>query len=194
MFDQLVQSLTIMPGIGKKSAQRITLALLGFKRQAALDLAKTLVLAMESIGHCSRCFTYTEDTICELCLNPKRDASQLCIVSSPADVYAIEESASFRGRYFVLKGQLSPLDGLGPDEIGIPELKVRLQDSDLKELILATSATIEGETTANLILSLTQNLPLTCTRIAQGIPFGGQLEYFDQSTLARALERRTTFE
>ncbi len=194
LFDQLIRSLTILPGIGKKSAQRIALTLLGKKREQALALAETLTDAMTNIGHCDQCFTYTEHDKCQICLDQRRDASLLCIVSSPADVCVIEESSSFKGRYFVLKGQLSPLDGIGPDEIGIPQLKQRLNDPALKELILATSATIEGETTAGLIKEISKHLPLTCSRIAQGIPMGGELEYFDSNTLSRALKDRVLFQ
>ena len=178
-----------MPGIGRKSAQRIVWHLLHKNRQGASDLARVMALAMERIGHCEDCRTFSEEPRCAVCSNPERDAGLLCVVESPADVYAMEET-HYRGRYFVLLGHLSPLDGIGPEELGMPQLEARLQDGECKELILATNTTVEGEATAHFVAELAQPQGLRVTRIARGVPMGGELEYSGAETLARALSER----
>ncbi|MBJ38675.1 MAG: recombination protein RecR [Gammaproteobacteria bacterium] len=191
VIDELVEALRCLPGVGPKSAQRMVMHLLERDREGGRKLAERMRVAMEQVGHCSLCRNLTELTTCELCSNPARDASQLCIVETPADVVAIEQSAAFRGRYFVLLGHLSPIDGLGPNEIGMPELAERARDPDLREVIVATNPTVEGEATAHYISELLADRPLTLSRIAHGIPVGGELEYVDGGTLAHALGGRT---
>ncbi len=190
IFDDLVQRLRVLPGVGPKSAQRMALHLLARNRHGALDLAHALNNAMHQIQQCSICRSLAENEVCDICASNERDADLLCVVESPADVLAIEQSASFKGRYFVLGGHLSPLDGIGPEEIGIPLLLSRLQREEIAEVILATNATVEGQATAHYLLEATKHLPLKITRIAQGVPQGGELEYVDSHTLSQALQFR----
>lgn len=190
LFDDLVQRLRVLPGVGPKSAQRMALHLLARNRHGALDLANALNNAMHHIQQCSMCRSLAEAEVCDICASDERDSSLLCVVESPADVLAIEQSGSFKGRYFVLGGHLSPLDGIGPDEIGIPLLLSRLQREQVSELILATNATVEGQATAHYLQEATRNLPLKLSRIAQGVPQGGELEYVDSHTLSQALQYR----
>lgn len=189
LLEQLVEALRCMPGIGRKSAQRIAHQLLQRNRDAAKHLSKILADAMENIGHCERCRTYTENTLCHLCENKKRDDSMLCIVENPSDVDSIEE-ANYRGRYFVLLGHLSPLDGIGPDDIGLNELPKLLDDEELKEVILATSSTVEGEATAHFISEMVKARGKAVSRIAHGVPMGGELEYVNSLTIAHAIDGR----
>jgi recombination protein RecR len=189
LLEQLVEALRCMPGIGRKSAQRIAHQLLQRNREAAKHLSKILADAMENIGHCERCRTYTENTLCHLCENKKRDDSMLCIVENPSDVDSIEE-ANYRGRYFVLLGHLSPLDGIGPDDIGLNELPKLLDDEELKEVILATSSTVEGEATAHFISEMVKARGKAVSRIAHGVPMGGELEYVNSLTIAHAIDGR----
>ncbi|MFT5395979.1 MAG: recombination protein RecR [Gammaproteobacteria bacterium] len=189
LLEQLVEALRCMPGIGRKSAQRIAHQLLQRNRDAAKHLSRVLADAMENIGHCERCRTYTENTLCHLCENKKRDDSMLCIVENPSDVDSIEE-ANYRGRYFVLLGHLSPLDGIGPDDIGLNELPKILDDEELKEVILATSSTVEGEATAHFISEMVKARGKAVSRIAHGVPMGGELEYVNSLTIAHAIEGR----
>jgi len=199
-FDELVLRLRVLPGVGPKSAQRIALQLLARNRVGAQALAHALNDAVLHIQHCTVCRSLAESEVCDICLSGQRDQSVLCVVESPADVAAIEQSGSFRGRYFVLGGHLSPLDGIGPDEIGIPLLLSRLQAEPIEELILATNATVEGQATAHYLQVAWQDrsehnqrgLPLKITRIAQGVPQGGELEYVDSHTLSQALQYRLT--
>ncbi|MFT5350727.1 MAG: recombination protein RecR [Planctomycetota bacterium] len=186
---ELVDALRCMPGIGKKSAQRITYHLLQRNRDGARVLSRTLKDAMDKIGHCERCRTFSEDKICMLCQSDKRDRSLLCIVESPADVYIVEE-AGFRGTYFVLMGHLSPLDGIGPDDLGLDKLERLLEEGDIEEVILATSTTVEGEATAHFIGEMVRKRKLRVSRIAHGVPMGGELEYVDSSTLSHAIAGR----
>jgi recombination protein RecR len=189
LLEQLVEALRCMPGIGRKSAQRIAHQLLQRNRDAAKHLSRILADAMENIGHCERCRTYTENTLCHLCENTKRDDSMLCIVENPSDVDSIEE-ANYRGRYFVLLGHLSPLDGIGPDDIGLNELPKLLDDEELKEVILATSSTVEGEATAHFISEMVKVRGKAVSRIAHGVPMGGELEYVNSLTIAHAINGR----
>ena len=189
-LQDLMDALRCLPSVGPKSAQRMTLHLLERDREGALALATALRNAVEKIGHCSLCRNFTELEICELCSDPKRDASVVCVVETPADVLAIEQSGSFRGLYFVLMGHLSPIDGVGPAEIGLGDLQQRVIDEGVGEVILATNPTVEGEATAYYVADMLQPLGVGVSRIAHGVPLGGELEYVDGSTLAHALSGR----
>lgn len=189
-FDQLVQALRILPSVGPKSAQRMALHLIMKNKQGAIGLAHALNEATSYIHECSICHSLTEAEICNICLSNERDDTLLCVVESPADVMAIEQSGSFRGKYHVLGGHLSPLDGIGPEEIGIPFLIQRLSLGHVQEVILATNATVEGQATAHYLVEATKHLPLHMTRIAQGVPQGGELEYVDSHTLSQAVHNR----
>ena len=185
----LIETLCCLPGIGKKSAQRITYHLLERDRDGARKLAVSMNDAMDSIGHCQRCRTFSETEVCTLCLNQKRDHTLLCVVESPADVASIEQS-DYRGLYFVLMGHLSPLDGIGPDEIGLPELGQLFDEGEIQEVILATGTTVEGEATAHFIGEMVKKRNLKVTRIAHGIPMGGGLEYVNSRTISHAMAGR----
>jgi recombination protein RecR len=187
---RLIDALHALPGIGPKSAQRLAFRLLQDGRSAARELAQSLEHALTSIGRCQRCRMLAEGELCPLCASPARDDSQLCVVESPADVIAVENSGAYRGRYFVLMGHLSPLDGIGPAELGLHELDLMLAQGAVREVILATNSTVEGEATAHFISEMARARGLGATRIAQGVPFGGELEYVDGSTLAAALAGR----
>jgi recombination protein RecR len=189
-FDQLVQALRVLPSVGPKSAQRMALHLMLKNREGAYQLAHALTEAGNSLHACSICHSLTEADVCDICAAHDRDAEVLCVVESPADVMAIEQSGSFRGKYHVLGGHLSPLDGIGPEEIGIPYLLQRLSVGEIKEVILATNATVEGQATAHYLLEASKHLPITMTRIAQGVPQGGELEYVDSHTLSQAVHNR----
>jgi recombination protein RecR len=189
LLRQLIDSLRILPGVGHKTAQRMALYLLERDRGGARRLAQTLLQAMDGMGYCASCRSLCEDEVCALCLDSRRDASLLCVVEGPMDVFAVEQTG-FRGRYFVLKGHLSPLDGLGPEAIGIPELMARIDTGGFTEVILATNPTVEGEATAHYIAQLLADRPLTASRIAHGMPLGGELELVDGGTLAHALAGR----
>lgn len=185
----LIESLCCLPGIGKKSAQRIAYQLLERDRDGARKLAASMNDAMDLIGHCQRCRTFSESDICPLCANQQRDHTLLCVVESPADVASIEQS-DYRGLYFVLMGHLSPLDGIGADEIGLPDLAKLLGDGEIQEVILATSTTVEGEATAHFIGRIAKKCDLKVTRIAHGIPMGGGLEYVNSRTISHAIAGR----
>ena len=185
----LIETLCCLPGIGKKSAQRIAYHLLERDRDGARKLAASMNDAMDSIGHCQRCRTFSETEICPLCASHKRDRALLCVVESPADVASIEQS-DFRGLYFVLMGHLSPLDGIGPDEIGLPELGQLFDEGEIEEVILATNTTVEGEATAHFIGEIVRKRNLKVTRIAHGIPMGGGLEYVNSRTISHAMAGR----
>lgn len=189
LIRQLIDSLRILPGVGQKTAQRMALQMLERDRSGALRLAQALTQAMEGVGHCQQCRTLSEDAICQTCQDPRRDDSILCVVEGPMDVNAVEQTG-FRGRYFVLKGHLSPLDGLGPEAIGVPELLARIEAGSFAEVILATNPTVEGEATAHYIAQLLSNKGLVASRIAHGMPLGGELELVDGGTLAHALAGR----
>jgi recombination protein RecR len=175
-----------MPGVGQKSAQRIAFHLLERDRDGATDLSKALAEAVSGIGHCSRCRMFTEHEFCSICSASGRDASQLCVVESPADVMAIEDATGFRGLYFVLMGHLSPLDGIGPDELGLGKLQDWLGQGEVKELIIATNPTVEGDATAHYLADLAARQSVQASRIAHGVPLGGELEYVDGGTLSHA--------
>ncbi|WP_339490551.1 recombination mediator RecR [Pseudomonas sp. EL_65y_Pfl2_R95] len=190
LIRQLIDSLRVLPGVGQKTAQRMALQMLERDRSGALRLAQSLTQAMEGVGHCQQCRTLSEEDICHICQDPRRDDTLLCVVEGPMDVYAVEQTG-FRGRYFVLKGHLSPLDGLGPEAIGIPQLLSRIeQQGTFTEVILATNPTVEGEATAHYIAQLLDNKGLIASRIAHGMPLGGELELVDGGTLAHALAGR----
>jgi recombination protein RecR len=186
----LIDALRCLPGVGPKSAQRMALHLIERERESAQALSTAITAALAGIGHCQRCRMLAERGLCEICGATGRESSLLCVVESPADVLAIEQSACFRGRYFVLMGHLSPLDGIGPAELGIDLLEERLADADLKEVILATNPTVEGEATAHFIAELAAKRNLRISRIAHGVPVGGELEYVDGGTLAHAIAGR----
>ncbi|MCW8408752.1 recombination mediator RecR [Legionella sp. PATHC035] len=190
MLNRLVEALRCLPGVGPKSAQRMVFHLLQHQRQRGLHLASCLEEAMNNIHHCERCANYTEQKVCTLCQNPNRDSSLLCVVESPADVSAIEQSNAFQGKYFVLMGKISPLDGLGPEDIGLPRLKNLIIQEQVKEVILALSPSIEGQTTIHFIHQLLHNLPINITQLAHGIPSGGELEFLDGNTIGNALRNR----
>lgn len=190
LLNQLMQSLRILPGVGPKSAQRMAFHLLQRDREGAQALAETLMAALTHIGYCAKCRTLTEGEICAVCANSNRDESQLCIVETPAEVHIIDQSTGYKGLYFVLNGKLSPLDGIGPDELRLDLLEQRLQEGRVKELILATNATVEGEATAYYINEMAKHFGVRSTRIAHGVPFGGELEYVDGTTLAHAFNDR----
>lgn len=189
---QLIESLRGLPSVGPKSAQRMAFAVLSQPGRAkGLALAQALQQAIDQVGLCRLCRTFTEQVECGICHSTKRDATLLCVVESPADVVAIEQTSSFAGRYFVLHGHLSPLDGLGPEEIGIPLLLQHLKETTMvRELILATNPTVEGKATAHYIASHLEASPIQCSRIAHGVPLGGELEYLDGGTLSHAFASR----
>lgn len=190
LIQELIQALRCLPGVGPRSAQRMALHILERDREKGLALAQILQTAIDQIGHCRHCRTLSETELCALCDNPSRDQRLLCIVETPADVMAIEQIGSYHGLYFVLMGHLSPLDGIGPNEIGIDLLLERLQIAGIQEIILATNSTVEGEATAHYIAQLVKAKSIKCSRIAHGVPMGGELEYLDGGTLSRALAAR----
>jgi recombination protein RecR len=187
---RLIDALRALPGVGPKSAQRMAFYLLQDGRTGASALAAALTCALETVVRCARCRMLTESEHCEICCAAERDASLLCVVESPSDVVAIEQSGSYRGRYFVLMGHLSPLDRIGPDELGVRELTAILAEGAVRELILATNPTVEGEATAHFLSALAAELHVRASRIAHGVPMGGELEYVDGGTLAHALSGR----
>ena len=190
LLSDLISAFRCLPGVGPKSAQRMAFHLLERNRDGAAHLARTLLQAVENIGHCELCRTLSERKRCAICSSEKRDRSVLCVVENPMDVHAIEQSGTYTGLYFVLMGRLSPLDGIGPDEIGLDYLASRLDAGEVKELILATNATVEGEATAHYIAELARRRDVKTTRLAQGVPLGGELEYVDGNTLAHAMMGR----
>ena len=186
----LVEALRRLPGVGVKSAQRMAYHLLQHDREGARVLARALQEAVAQVRHCARCHTFTESEICATCADPRRDASKLCVVETPADQAAMERTAAFKGRYFVLMGKLSPLDGIGPREIGVQKLIERATDGVVQEVILATNFTAEGEATAHVIGQALKSRGLNVTRLARGVPAGSELEYVDLDTIAHALVDR----
>ena len=191
-IDQLIDALRILPGVGVKSAQRMALQLLEKDRDAARKLASAIDEAANKVGRCKQCRTLTEHDLCDICSNPNRSVKQLCVVESPADLFAIEQAGGYRGKYFVLLGHLSPIDGIGPEQLGIDKLIERLQSNSVDELILATNLTVEGEATAHFIADKAKALGVQVSRIAYGVPMGGELEYVDGGTLNMALQSRKT--
>lgn len=190
LVQQLIDAFTGLPGVGPKSAQRMAYYLLERHREGGSLLAEALAAAMAGVGHCERCRNFAEAKLCPVCANSTRDHSLVCVVASPADVLAFEQAGGYNGRYFVLAGHLSPLDGLGPEEIGLPLLRAQLDNNDVKEVVLATSSTVEGEVTAHYILEMCQARGVEVSRLAQGVPVGRELEFVGSATLAQALSER----
>ncbi len=189
-LDALVQALRRLPGVGVRSAQRMAFHLLQHDRPGAQLLARSLEAAVTQVRHCTRCHTFTEGEICTTCADPRRDTSKLCVVETPADQAALERTAAFKGLYFVLMGRLSPLDGVGPRDIGLGKLMERANDGVVQEVILATNFTAEGEATAHVIAQALKSRGLVVTRLARGVPAGSELEYVDLGTIAHALVDR----
>jgi recombination protein RecR len=194
LLQQLIKALQCLPGVGQKSSQRMAFHLLQRDRDGASFLADRLAEAVESIGNCERCRMLTEDPVCNFCASTKRDDSQICVVEMPADLLAIEHSGVYRGRYFVLMGHLSPIDGIGPTELGLDLLEDHLRDGAIEEAVLATSVTVEGDATAHLLAGLAQKHNVKASRIAYGVPVGGELEFIDSGTLSRAITGRLDLE
>ena len=189
-LSRLIEALRVLPGVGPKSAQRMAFHLLERNRDGGRALARALEDAATGVVHCRRCRMFTDGELCEICAAPRRDAASLCIVESPADVVAVEQSGGYNGRYFVLMGHLSPLDGIGPDELGLRQLETLLDEGEVREVILATNPTVEGEATAHYVGELVLRRGIRASRIAHGVPVGGELEYVDGGTLAHALAGR----
>ncbi len=190
--EQLISALSHLPSVGSKTAQRLAIHILQNDRGTGVEIAKALTEAVGSVGNCQDCRNLSEDALCRICSDTRRSNESICIVEGPMDVLAIEQSTHFKGKYFVLMGRLSPLDGIGPEEIGLDVLEARLQNGDVKELILATNITIEGDATAYYISELAKKYGVATSRIAFGVPMGGELEYIDSNTLGHAFESRTS--
>ncbi len=193
LVEKLMESLRVLPGVGPKTAQRMAMHLLERDRDGGRRLAAVLDEALERVGYCRRCRTLTEEAVCALCESARRDDTLLCVVESPADQLAIEEAGGFRGRYFVLHGHLSPLDGIGPEDIGLDQLEARVAEGGVEEMILATNPTVEGEATAHYIAAQLAPHGVRLSRLAYGVPMGGELEYVDGGTLSRAFNGRLPF-
>ena len=190
-LERLIEALRVLPGVGPRSAQRMAYHLLQHDRHGAEQLAQALGQALATVQRCTRCNNFTEEQVCALCRSPRRDASQLCVVETPADLSMVEQTLSYSGMYFVLMGRLSPLDGVGPRDIGLERLQARAADGEVREVILATNFTNEGEATAHYIAEMLRARGIRVTRIARGVPLGGELEYVDAGTISQALlERR----
>ncbi|MDO9106855.1 MAG: recombination mediator RecR [Methylovulum sp.] len=190
LLGQLIQNLCCLPGVGAKTAQRMAFHLLQRDRNGAKKLAESLLHAIEHIGYCRQCRTLTENSLCGICQDSARDGSIICIVESAADVWVVELAAVFKGRYFVLHGRLSPLDGIGPDELGLEQLEQQLASGAIKELILATNSTVEGIATAYFIGEMARKHHVQASKIAHGVPMGGELEFIDSDTLSHAFNGR----
>ncbi|MCG8314015.1 MAG: recombination mediator RecR [Pseudomonadales bacterium] len=190
LIDELIQALRCLPGVGPKSAQRMALHLLERDREGASTLSQALQTAVEQVGHCQRCRTFCESELCAICRDQSRSSGLLCVVETPADLMAIEQAGIYRGTYFVLMGHLSPIDGIGPADIGMDLLAERFQEGDIEEVILATGTTVEGEATAHYVFDLAKSHGVAATRIAHGVPLGGELEYVDSNTIGLAFSGR----
>lgn len=190
LLEQLIEAFRVLPGVGQKTAQRMAYHALEREREGARRLARTLAEAVERIGHCARCRDFTEDALCAACASATRDAHLLCAVESPADRLAIEQATGYRGLYFILQGRLSPLDGIGPRELGLEQLSARLAEGEVQELIIATNPTVEGEATAHYLAQLARQHGVRPSRLAHGVPLGGELEYVDRGTLSHAFGSR----
>jgi len=188
--DALIEAFRVLPGVGPRSAQRMTFHLLERDRAGGQGLVEALSRALEHVGQCQHCRMLSDEDICGICRSDRRDASLMCVVESPADVMAIEQATDYRGRYFVLMGHLSPLDGIGPDELGLDLLERRLDSGEVAEMILATNPTVEGEATASYLMDLARSRNVRSSRIAHGVPIGGELEYVDGGTLSHAFQGR----
>lgn len=193
-LDELIEALRVLPGVGARTAQRMAHHLLERNRDGGRRLAARLTEAMDGIGNCRRCRNYSDTELCTLCANASRDESLLCVIEMPADQFAIEQATHFRGMYFVLLGRLSPLDGMGPRELGLDRLATRLAEGQVSELIIATNPTVEGEATAHYLAQLARQNGVRPSRLAHGVPLGGELEYIDRGTLAHAFSARQNAE
>ena len=191
LLEQLIDALRVLPGVGQKSAQRMAYHLLERQREGGKRLSGALAEAMERIGHCERCRDFSETEVCPTCASSARDTHLLCVVETPADRLAIEQATGFRGLYFVLQGRLSPLDGIGPRELGLDRLAKRLEEGEVRELIVATNPTVEGEATAHYLAQLARARGVHPSRLAHGVPLGGELEYVDRGTLSHAFGSRS---
>ena len=192
-LESLIEALRCLPGVGPKSAQRMAYHLLQRDRAGARRLGEAVLHALQAVRHCQRCNTFSEAEVCERCLSPRRDRSLLCVVETPVDMNMMEQTLSFQGLYYVLMGRISPLDGVGPRELGLERLMSRVLDGEVREVILATNYTNEGEATAHYITAMLKPKGITLTRIARGVTVGGELEYVDSGTLAQALRERKAF-
>ena len=190
LLEQLIEAFRVLPGVGRKSAQRMAYHVLERGREGGLRLAQVLAEAVERIGHCQQCRDFSETEVCPVCASPGRERGQLCVVETPADRLAIESATGYRGLYYVLQGRLSPLDGIGPRELGLDALVQRLAAGEVAELIVATSATVEGEATAHYLAQLARQHGVRPSRLAQGLPLGGELEFVDRGTLSHAFGSR----
>ena len=190
VISRLIEALRCLPGVGPKSAQRMAFHLLQRNREAARELARVIEEAVAAVGRCESCRTLSENALCPVCASPRRDPLTLCVVETPADMAAIDASTGYRGMFFVLMGHLSPLDGIGPAELGLDQFERRIDGGGIAEVILATSATVEGEATAHYLAEMVRERGIRATRIAQGVPMGGELEFVDGGTLARAIAAR----
>ncbi len=190
LLTDLIDALRCLPGVGAKTAQRMAFHVLERDRAGAKKLAEKLDQAVARIGNCTRCRTFSEEAVCAICASPQRDAHTLCVVETPVDQLAVEQATGYRGRYFVLLGRLSPLDGMGPKELGLDLLNARLAQGEVRELILATNPTVEGEATAHLLGQIARSANVRATRLAHGVPLGGELEFIDRGTLAHAFGGR----
>lgn len=190
--ENLAKLLTILPGIGPRSAQRIAYNILEKNKKSGLKLANTLIHSIQTVQNCQQCRTLTDTPICKICTNPERKTNLLCITETPSDMITIEQTGAYKGNYFVLNGYLSPLEGIGPTELGIKSLIQLVEDRQINEVIIATNPSIEGDATAYYIFEQFKHKPIKCTRLAHGIPMGGELEYLDGRTLTHALQARTT--
>ena len=191
LVDGLIESIQCLPGVGPKSAQRMVLHLLEREREGGKILSEALRLALDSVGQCQNCRIFSEDNLCSICKNEKRDKKVICVVESVADVFAIEQSNQFRGRYFILHGHLSPIDDIGPEQLGLNQLFLLVRSGEISEIILATNSTLEGEATAHFIYDALKDVEnLDLTKLAQGVPLGGELEYVDRGTIMHAFSGR----
>ncbi len=193
-LDEMITALKCMPGVGQKSAQRMALHLLERDQQGARRIAEAITVALDKVRHCRRCRNFSDAELCAVCEDSSREQNTICVVETPADVLAVESSAAYRGRYFVLLGRLSPLDGYGPGQLGLDDLERQLGEGGIDEIILATSATVEGDITAQYIADFAARHGVATSRLARGIPLGGELEFVDGGTLSRALAGRQRFE
>ena len=191
LLEQLIEALRVLPGVGQKSAQRMAYHLLERERGGGEKLAGVMLEAMANIGHCARCRDFSEADVCPTCANASRDQAELCVVENPADRLAIEQATGYRGLYFILQGRLSPLDGIGPAELGLDQLVARLAEGEVNELIIATNPTVEGEATAHYLAQLARQASVRPSRLAHGVPLGGELEYVDRGTLSHAFGSRS---
>lgn len=191
LLEQLIEALRVLPGVGQKTAQRMAYHVLERGRDGGLRLSQALAAAIEQVGHCEQCRDFSETAVCTICASPSRDRQMLCAVESPADRLAVESATGYRGLYYVLQGRLSPLDGIGPRELGLESLDARLAQGEVRELIIATNSTVEGEATAHYLAQLARRHGVRPSRLAQGLPLGGELEYVDRGTLSHAFGSRS---